>query len=129
MKVLLIEPDYLNKYPPLGLMKISTYHKQKGDDVVFYKGTAEEIRKQKWDRIYVASLFTFHYNKTIDTIKFYINSVNSPKDIFVGGVLATLKKDEIQKETSVTVISGLLDTKGKLDLDNDDMIDYLTPDY
>jgi radical SAM superfamily enzyme YgiQ (UPF0313 family) len=129
MKVLLIEPGYLNKYPPLGLMKISTFHKSKGDEVVFYKGNSEELKRQKWDRIYIASLFTFHYNKTLDSIKFYINSVSSPKDLYVGGVLATLKKDEIEKETSVSVITGLLDTKRKLGYEDDDVIDCLTPDY
>ena len=38
MRILLVEPDYKNKYPPMGLMKISTYHKSKGDYVVFAKG-------------------------------------------------------------------------------------------
>lgn len=38
-KVLLIEPNYANKYPPIGLMKISTYYRNLGNwDVVFYKG-------------------------------------------------------------------------------------------
>lgn len=38
-KVLLIEPDYKNKFPPIGLMKISTYYKNLGNwDVSFYKG-------------------------------------------------------------------------------------------
>ncbi|MFA5518028.1 MAG: hypothetical protein WDA74_02105 [Spirochaetota bacterium] len=37
-KVLLVEPDYKNKYPPIGLMKISTYHKMIGYDVKFFKG-------------------------------------------------------------------------------------------
>lgn len=37
-KVLLIEPNYKNKYPPMGLMKIATYYRMKGDDVRFYKG-------------------------------------------------------------------------------------------
>jgi radical SAM superfamily enzyme YgiQ (UPF0313 family) len=129
MKVLLIEPDYLNKYPPLGLMKISTYHKQKGDEVVFYKGNSEELRSYHWDRIYISSLFTFHHNKTLESINFYKNSVINSKDIFVGGVLATIKKEEIEKETSVTVISGLLDTNGKLGYDDDEKIDCLTPDY
>jgi hypothetical protein len=37
-KVLLLEPNYRNKYPPMGLMKLAMYHRLQGDDVVFYKG-------------------------------------------------------------------------------------------
>lgn len=37
-KVLLIEPNYSNKYPPMGLMKLATYFRKRGDDVRFYKG-------------------------------------------------------------------------------------------
>lgn len=37
-RVLLIEPNYRNKYPPLSLMKLATYHRMLGDEVVFYKG-------------------------------------------------------------------------------------------
>lgn len=37
-RVLLIEPDYRNKYPPLGLMKLATYHRKRGDYVRFFKG-------------------------------------------------------------------------------------------
>lgn len=37
-RILLIEPNYKNKYPPMGLMKISTYHKMLGDEVQFFKG-------------------------------------------------------------------------------------------
>ena len=42
-KVLLIEPNYKNKYPPIGLMKISTYYKAVGDDVRFYKGDMKNL--------------------------------------------------------------------------------------
>ncbi|PKM40303.1 MAG: hypothetical protein CVV04_03625 [Firmicutes bacterium HGW-Firmicutes-9] len=37
-KVLLIEPDYSNKYPPIGLMKLATYYRNRGDAVRFFKG-------------------------------------------------------------------------------------------
>ena len=37
-RVLLLEPNYRNKYPPMGLMKLAMYHRLLGDDVVFYKG-------------------------------------------------------------------------------------------
>jgi len=41
--ILLIEPDYKNKYPPIGLMKIATYHRMLGDKVVFYKGDVKNF--------------------------------------------------------------------------------------
>ena len=43
-KVLLIEPNYANKYPPIGLMKLSTYYKNLGGwDVTFYKGDLKQF--------------------------------------------------------------------------------------
>lgn len=41
--ILLIEPNYKNKYPPIGLMKIATYHKELGDKVTFYKGNLRDF--------------------------------------------------------------------------------------
>lgn len=43
LKILLLEPNYSNKYPPIGLMKISTYHKMLGHEVVFYKGDLKQF--------------------------------------------------------------------------------------
>jgi hypothetical protein len=41
--VLLIEPNYKNKYPPIGLMKLSKYHKLLGDKVTFFKGNISDL--------------------------------------------------------------------------------------
>ena len=53
MRVLLVEPNYKNKYPPMGLMKISTYHKMLGDEVRFVKGVDPNVDAAVWDRIYI----------------------------------------------------------------------------
>ena len=48
-KVLLIEPNYSNKFPPVGLMKIATYYRNRGElygdewEVVFYKGDLKKF--------------------------------------------------------------------------------------
>lgn len=41
--VLLIEPNYKNKYPPMPLMKLSTYYKMVGDNVKFFKGDLKDL--------------------------------------------------------------------------------------
>ncbi len=41
--ILLLEPNYKNKYPPIGLMKIATYHRMLGDNVVFFKGELNDF--------------------------------------------------------------------------------------
>ena len=42
-KVLLLEPNYHNKYPPMGLMKLAMYYRLQGDRVVFYKGNLKNF--------------------------------------------------------------------------------------
>jgi len=128
-RILLVEPGYRNKYPPLGLMKISSYHKLAGDEVHFVKGRKASFRETKWDRVYISTLFTFFWSETIRTIKYYIRSVDHPENVIVGGVMASLLGDDIHKETGVTVISGLLDRPGALDKGNSTLIDGLIPDY
>ena len=41
--ILLIEPNYKNKYPPMGLMKIASYHRILGDNVTFFKGDLKDL--------------------------------------------------------------------------------------
>lgn len=43
LNVLLIEPNYANKYPPIGLMKIASYYRRNGHNVVFFKGNLNQF--------------------------------------------------------------------------------------
>jgi len=205
--ILLIEPPYKNKYPPIGLMKIATYHRLLGDNVTFYKGDVkefiteqiiencitklyeiepsivwknkyQEIKKhittqrkkhlhealvdipdifsdsnskrpllelwlkhykdyyrkkqydnlQKWDRIYVTTLFTFYWKVTIKAIEDAKLIVKDINEIKVGGVLASLLHKEVEEETGIKPFNGLLDKPGMLD-DNDYIIDDMPLDY
>lgn len=131
MKILLVEPGYNNKYPPLGLMKISAYHNMSNDEVFFVKGTNKEIKKKHWDRIYITTIFTFYWKKTIDTVKYYRKSVDDPAKIYLGGILATLLYEDLKSEPGlegVTINTGLLDKPGMLG-DDDIIVDTITPDY
>jgi len=128
-RVLLVEPGFRNKYPPLGLMKISAYHKRRGDYVRFVKGLDSEAASGRWDRIYVSTLFTFHWSVTLKTIYYYLDLVRDPSDLWVGGVMATLMAGEIRDLTGATVIEGLLNQPGSLDRDSRVIVDGLTPDY
>jgi hypothetical protein len=194
--ILLIEPGYKNKYPPIGLMKIATYHRMLGDNVVFYKGDVNEFifnqilddcidklneltdaidwRKKtdkiskylksghstklkallpeivqdnghaelvkqiplieiwlkhfsnfykkkkytdepKWDRIYITTLFTFYWKITVKAIHDAKCLVQNKKELKVGGVLASLLAKEVEIETGIKPISGILDKPGMLD--------------
>ncbi len=112
-RILLIEPDYKNSYPPLGLMKIATYHKLMGDSVVFVKGCEEKIRDRRWDKIYITSLFTYNLAKTIKTIRFYSRNLWNTEKIVVGGVLASLMPQEIEEKTGVKTHVGCLTERSK----------------
>ena len=200
-KALLIEPNYSNKFPPIGLMKIATYHKNLGNwDVVFYKGDLkrfiieqitdkciaafnkidktidwyikrdavfEYIRTRKktafdaigvdasdksielgsiamdfkdfywkgtwkkypdWDRVFVTTLFTFYWKTTIETIEFAKLLVKNPKDLMVGGVLASIQPKEIEEATGIKPHVGILKA-GDLDKGDTQMIDELPLDY
>ena len=129
MKVLLVEPAYKNKYPPLGLMKIAAFHKANQDEVKFVKGLDKYTRAETWDRIYITTLFSFYWSQTIATIKYYEFSVKDPQNFFIGGPMATIMAEEIEAETGFRVVKGLLNEKGKLRINNDENVDIFTPDY
>ena len=129
--ILLIEPDYKCKQPPLGLMKISFFHKNILHDYVrFTKGKLPDaLSETKWDRVYVTSLFTFEWKATIGAIEYAKTLVDSTDKIVVGGIAATMLPDQIFEETGIRPVCGLLNEPGKLGLPGDECIDQITPDY
>jgi hypothetical protein len=90
--ILLIEPNYKNKYPPLGLMKISYFHKHIHHDYVrFAKGRLpEEFDNKKWDRVYVTTLFTFEWEETKKSIEYALKVVKDTGRVYIGGIMSTL---------------------------------------
>ena len=146
--ILLIEPRYKNKYPPLGLMKIAQYHGPEGkcDNVTFVKGDDKSVLAKAWDRIYVTTLFSFEWAKTSDAIDFAIQAAGGQTNkVFVGGIAASLMHEEYLAQPQwrgVRFIQGLLDKSPAESLQLDDFaeefysddttgtpIENLIPDY
>lgn len=160
MRVLLVEPDYRSTrdrprtqsgdaawskpsdetlwYPPLGLMKIARFHKDRGDVVQFVRGCSsgafargdlfrpEEI----WDRVYITTVFTYHFEIVVKTVQFYLDAVSGDRSrLFVGGMMATLMGKEIEKETGVRPIVGVLNSPHQIGLRGTSNIDLLPADY
>ena len=120
--ILLVEPGYPNKYPPLGLMKLASYHGPygRGDQVTFVKGETPAVMETAWDRVYVTTLFSFEWKRTEEAIDFAIRAAGNQKErVFVGGIAASLMHDEYTREekwTGVRFIKGLLDQAPALSL-------------
>ena len=130
--ILLLEPGYSNKYPPIGLMKISYFHKYIHHDYVrFAKGELPEaFREKKWDRVYVTTLFTFEWERTKKALEYALSVVKDPHQVYTGGILATLMPELIAKNfPTVKNNTGLLNRKGTLGLEHEECIDTMTLDY
>ncbi|MDF2523462.1 MAG: Radical domain protein [Clostridiales bacterium] len=128
----MLEPAYKNKYPPLGLMKIASFHREKGDLVFFCKGfVRSEDQEIEWDRIYITTLFTFEWAEAKKTINHAINLAKEDQSrIFVGGIAATLMPEVFLGEfPNINIVTGLLNEPGKLKHSGDECIDTMAPDY
>ena len=75
-RVLLLEPNYKNKFPPIGLMKLATYFRLRGDDVVFYKGDLKEFVINQITELCIAKLSeldnSINWKLRSDKISLYI---------------------------------------------------------
>lgn len=124
--ILLIEPGYRNKYPPLGLMKIAQYHGPNGkaDNVRFIKGNDPSVLMENWDRVYVTTLFSFEWKRIAASIDFALRAASGlSQRVFVGGIAASLMHDRFAADArwrGVRFIKGLLDGPPAIALQLDD---------
>ena len=150
-RILLVEPGYRNKYPPLGLMKLASYHRSKGHHIRFAKVGFDSgsdplpLMETPWDRVYVTTLFSFEWARTATAIDEAVLAAGMRTDrVFVGGIAASLMREAFVEEprwAGVRFIRGLLDgppaaalqLSGSADFGATDVagtpIEELVPDY
>src|SRR5258708_2524713 len=132
--ILLIEPAYKNKYPPLGLMKLAQYHGPNGktDNVRFIKGEDKDVLRTAWDRIYITTLFSFEFARIAQSIDFALTVANHQADkVFVGGIAASLMHDRFLAEPrwrGIRFIKGLLGEPPAASLQLDEFSEELYAD-
>ncbi|OIQ77580.1 hypothetical protein GALL_407240 [mine drainage metagenome] len=134
-KILLIEPGYKNKYPPLGLMKLAAYHGPYGkrDHVTFIKGEDDTtVLDAIWDRIYVTTLFSFEWREIAKSIDFALRVARgNAHKVFVGGIAASLMHDQFVAEAGwrgIRFIKGLLSEAPAVSLQLDEFEEELYAD-
>jgi hypothetical protein len=140
MKVLLVEPPqsrkYYTGYAPLALLKISTYHKQRGDETKLIWGkwkfdglqtVSNDLFVEPYipDQIYITTLFTYGWRIIHETIQSVIDSYPEAP-IKVGGIYATLCTDNL-----INAFGNRIEIHKGIWEDVDDMVpDYnLVPDW
>lgn len=96
LNVLLVEPrkskKYHTAYPPLGLLKLATYHRQRGDVVRLVNGISDNGFEP--DIIYITSLFTYAWEPVHEVIRFYSRKYEKAR-VVVGGIYASLCPDHL----------------------------------
>ncbi|MDY6896226.1 MAG: hypothetical protein SVO01_12555 [Thermotogota bacterium] len=127
MKILLVEPrksrKYHTPYPPVGLLKLSSFHKRRGDEVLFVRGLTYDGDAP--DLIYITSLFTYAYEPVHEAIIYYANTFKKTR-ICVGGIYASLCADNLKEifGDRIEIFKGLLEET------EDILPDYsLVPDW
>lgn len=88
MDVLLVEPAYYSRYPPLGLMKLAAYYRARADEARLVRGQAD-LDGFDPKVIEVTSLFTYSWKPVHEAIAFYHERFPEA-EVRVGGIYASL---------------------------------------
>lgn len=91
--ILLVEP-VKHDYIPIALTKISTFHKQKGNNVDLVYGIPYFLDKT-YDVIYITSLFTWEYKIVRRAIENFIH-LYPDADIYAGGICVSLLQEKFK---------------------------------
>jgi len=83
-----VEPKYYTRYPPLGLLKLSSYHKRLEHTTEFVRGTNSDISEEP-DVIYITSLFTWAWKPVWEAVGFY-SALFPDSELWLGGLYASL---------------------------------------
>jgi len=108
VKILLVEPDYYTKYPPLGLLKLGKLEERKWNEVRLVRGETD-VSDFRPDKVCITSLFTYSWKPVHEVIEFYHHQFPGA-EISVGGIYATLMPDHISSNFPfVRVHKGLVE--------------------
>ena len=88
MRVLLVEPDYYTRYPPLGLLKLAAWHRSKGDEVRLVRGIVPGDGADP-NLIYVTSLFTYAWRPVHAAVRHYRAAYPQAR-VVLGGIYTSL---------------------------------------
>lgn len=116
-KILLIEPNYKNKYPPMGLMKIATYFRRCKDDVRFYKGdlklfAARLLCEDFYEKYGHGDLsLGRHFSKLTDYIKtgktHYLDEIPGFRESDNEKIISTYRQKFVDKDYALFDIVGV----------------------
>jgi len=87
VRVLLVEPAYHTRFPPLGLLKLAAYHKFLGNAVELVRFPG--IPRMAPEKVYVTSLYTWAWRPVWEAVRFY-KSLFPKAKVWLGGLYASL---------------------------------------
>jgi hypothetical protein len=106
LRILLVEPEYYAQFPPLPLLKLSAYHKIKGDEIVGLIRGCKYLNVRP-DRIYVTSLFTWAWKPVWDAVRHY-KRLFPKAEVWLGGLYASLLPDHAIMSGADYIFTGTL---------------------